>query len=500
MSTYNDQELGEKAEWIRDYLHPKIKTGGSTAVDADSILDLQSLLLKIPADSSIKLETLRRTRLHKAIQLIASNKPPWQHKIVELCEQIIAKWAAQFGPLDRIHPDVFGYRGRLWGICKADELNYEALYYRWINDPSSKVDHSRPLEHGDLDFYPGQWWIHPLFAFYDGIIWSPHPKAGITWNEYSVYAITLTDKYKVGKDSDPNFIECFVTGKEAGSFRLLNSILPKKVSIRVLRSHTYPSKWSPRCGVRYDGLYTAVAFGVCGSVAPYDPRQDPRPGTWTFRIDLHRETEQVPMSEVLRHPTAAERDDYEEYMRVRENSKDLRLQQQLELEAMLEAEDEDTEEKVRTGEWVAVQGGVIVPRGEVRDNEALPESEALRLRMGRLDVADYDQQKKKKKSTRGEKISDNSSGRLSPKSRSRRSEETVPMEQGGKRLGFLARSSPLIELPSPGLRPVARRAKSGWTPTGGSTPMERQQGAGALGIGEDKGKGKAEGHEGWMWT
>ena len=121
-------------------------------------------------------------------------------------------------------------------------------------DPSGKVDHSRPLEHGDLDFYPGQWWIHPIFAFHDGIIWSPNAKGGITWNEFGVYAITLTDKHKVGKDSDANIVECFVNGKEAGAFRLLNSILPKKVSIRVLRSHTYGSQWSPRCGVRYDGL------------------------------------------------------------------------------------------------------------------------------------------------------------------------------------------------------------------------------------------------------
>ena len=250
--------------------------------------------------------------------------------------------------------------------------------------------------------------------------------------------------------------------------------------------------------------YKAVAFGVGGSVSTYDPSQKQRGGTWAFRIELHREIEQVPISEVLRHPTAFERDDYEEYLRIRENNKGLRVQQQVELEETLEAEDHDTKEKVRSGEWVAVQGGVIVPRGEVSEYERLPNSEAMRLRMGRLRVSDDGGRRKKTKSAQAGEASEASSGRLSPGSRRPRSEGIAPLDDDGQRPGLLARSPALIELPSPGLRPTRRRTRSGWTPGGGSspmgasTPMERAEGA----PGPEKGKWKEKDKfgEGWIWA
>ena len=107
----------------------RLQGGGTAAVRADVILDLESFLVQVSKYTEIKLETLHHSRLHRAVQLISSNTAIWPCKITELSQRILAVWMALFGSLDDIRPNVFGYDGRLWGVSKAHETNHEVSGY-----------------------------------------------------------------------------------------------------------------------------------------------------------------------------------------------------------------------------------------------------------------------------------------------------------------------------------------------------------------------------------
>lgn len=54
---------------------------------------------------------------------------------------------------------------------------------------------------------------------------------------------------------------------DPGKFRLMNSILPIKTPLRLLRSHTHNAKCSPEAGLRYEGLWVAHRLNVTASEA-----------------------------------------------------------------------------------------------------------------------------------------------------------------------------------------------------------------------------------------
>ena len=99
-----------------------------------------------------------------------------------------------------------------------------------------------------------RWWIHPCFAFHAGIISSPSPYGGITADADGAYALTLTSVDHIESKWPPEDFSYRPRKDDPGRFRLLNSILPVKTPIRVLRSHTLHSLYSPLAGIRYEGL------------------------------------------------------------------------------------------------------------------------------------------------------------------------------------------------------------------------------------------------------
>lgn len=130
---------------------------------------------------------------------------------------------------------------------------HKGLIMKWLSDPTSLVSPLNAHEYGHLGFKPGQWWVHPVFAFHDGIIDSPDPLGGITADQDGAYAILLTNSDESSSHNGEHFTyRCHP--KDRGKFRLMNAILPPKQSIRVLRSHTLRSPHSPAAGVRYEGL------------------------------------------------------------------------------------------------------------------------------------------------------------------------------------------------------------------------------------------------------
>lgn len=141
---------------------------------------------------------------------------------------------------------------------------------KWLSDPTSLVSPLNAHEYGHLGFKPGQyvrcstlfnstdisryrWWVHPVFAFHDGIIDSPDPLGGITADQEGAYAILLTNSDE-SSFNNADYFTYRCHAKDKGKFRLMNAILPPKQSIRVLRSHTLRSPFAPAAGVRYEGL------------------------------------------------------------------------------------------------------------------------------------------------------------------------------------------------------------------------------------------------------
>jgi len=196
--------------------------------------------------------------------------------------------------------------GRLHNIAKPHDLRHQALVDTWMNDPNHSVSALGALESGHLAFTPGQWWMHPIFAFHDGIIDSPDSQGGITADPDGVYAITLTGNDEVHCTETSLTYRCH-TG-DHGCHCLLRGILPPKQSIRVLRCHDLHSPWSPSAGVRYEGLYKLSGYSV---------RNEKGDNQLIITATLHREPNQMSMQEVLNHPTTEEVDDFVEWRRLK---------------------------------------------------------------------------------------------------------------------------------------------------------------------------------------
>jgi len=97
------------------------------------------------------------------------------------------------------------------------------------------------------------WWINTLLAFRDGIIDSAEPRYGIIADTDGAYAILMTDQDEEASPT-PDAFTYRARNDDKGRYRLTNGTSASRGQVRILRSHTLRSFWSPRAGVRYDGL------------------------------------------------------------------------------------------------------------------------------------------------------------------------------------------------------------------------------------------------------
>jgi hypothetical protein len=105
-----------------------------------------------------------------------------------------------------------------------------------------------------VDLLVCRWWINGLFAFRDGIIDDKCTDGGICYNELGAYAVVLKDDDEANSPSPDKFTyRCRANDK--GRFRLTAADFRSRHPVRVLRSNTLSSLWSPRAGIRYDGLF-----------------------------------------------------------------------------------------------------------------------------------------------------------------------------------------------------------------------------------------------------
>lgn len=102
-----------------------------------------------------------------------------------------------------------------------------------------------------------------MFAYHDGIIDNTRSDAGITACSQQAYALLLSHNDELDSTDPAHFTYPSSPG-DVRRYRLCAATLASRQPVRVLRSHTLRSFWSPRAGVRYDGLYER--FGHCPDV------------------------------------------------------------------------------------------------------------------------------------------------------------------------------------------------------------------------------------------
>jgi hypothetical protein len=97
------------------------------------------------------------------------------------------------------------------------------------------------------------WWISPLFALRDGIIDSAEAAGGIVSDVDGAYALLMTSDEEVSGPTSDVFTYR-ARNHDRGRYRLTAATRESRQPVRVLRAHSLRSFWSPKAGVRYDGL------------------------------------------------------------------------------------------------------------------------------------------------------------------------------------------------------------------------------------------------------
>lgn len=154
----------------------------------------------------------------------------------------------------------------------------------------------------------GSWWINPTFAFRDGIIDRYDASGGITYDKVKACAILLTEDDEVAGTSSER-VTYRTRTQDKGRYRLTSATRDERGPIRLLRSHNLRSFWSPRAGVRYDGLYRVVGWNI---------HADRSTGTTIYNVNLERLPTEPPMDSVLERPLTHELEDYTTFKKMRQ--------------------------------------------------------------------------------------------------------------------------------------------------------------------------------------
>lgn len=198
--------------------------------------------------------------------------------------------------------------GRLHGVCKPEDASREKILIKWLKTPGVKLSPLLARRVGDLGFKPGDWWISALFAFKDGIIDYAEPSGGIIADANGAYAILMTKDEEVNGPSFDSFTYR-ARDNDRGRYRLTSATRESRQPIRVLRSHSLRSFWSPKAGVRYDGLHVVTGWSIV---------KTPKSKAMVYEITFKRLPSKPSQDVILRRPFSDEFEDYKEYKLIRE--------------------------------------------------------------------------------------------------------------------------------------------------------------------------------------
>ncbi|KAF1844198.1 uncharacterized protein K460DRAFT_160168 [Cucurbitaria berberidis CBS 394.84] len=307
--------LKQLATWIRDDLDLLVAREGPDVLRPDDVLILHEAFLALRQAHNITSSDLRATGIYRAVKDIAGVATRWPGRLCDDCDKIIAIWTAKFGPLNDLHPFLYGRGGRLEGIASTTEYSKEALLKRWAKTCPAKLHPKLSHRHGNLGFRAGAWWLNSLFAHHAGVVGIESIEGGITFDKHGAYALVLQGTGEVGASSEERFTyRCPLNDK--GKFRLTAASAQSREPIRILRSHSTNSAWGPKAGIRYEGLFSVKGWSIRTAKTKDTVLGEWKEGDIVFEIRFER-CDLVPMGEVTMHPTANEVDDYTEYKRLR---------------------------------------------------------------------------------------------------------------------------------------------------------------------------------------
>ncbi|KAF2259900.1 hypothetical protein CC78DRAFT_585411 [Lojkania enalia] len=307
--------LRQLAAWIRDDLDPVIAQDGPEILKPDDVLTLHEAFLDLRLSQTITALDLRATGIHRAVMEVAGTATRWPGRLADDCDKIIDAWSAKFGRLDELHPFMYGRGGRLEGIASFEESSKSALLKRWKRMCPKNITRSRSHRHGDLGFRAGAWWLNTLFAHYAGIIDLECADGGVCFDKVGAYAVLIKGSGEIEALAEGS-ITYRCRPDDKGRYRLTAANARSRWPIRILRCHNLNSVWSPKVGVRYEGLYQVRGWTI-RPVRSNDISDDQhRIGDIMYEVNFER-IDEVPMRDVIKHPTAAEFDDYMEYKRLR---------------------------------------------------------------------------------------------------------------------------------------------------------------------------------------
>lgn len=118
-------QLKQLARWIRDDLDVLVAREGPDVLRPDDVVRLHEMFLTLRHATNITALDLRATGIHKAVKDIAGTATRWPSRLLDDCDKVISVWTSKFGPLNELHPFLFGRNGRLEGIAIQAEYSRE---------------------------------------------------------------------------------------------------------------------------------------------------------------------------------------------------------------------------------------------------------------------------------------------------------------------------------------------------------------------------------------
>lgn len=154
-SVYDPDFLRRQVRWIRGDLDPQVAREGANGIRADDILKLDEFLRRL-LQSDLCKDDILYSRLHLAVYDIAGRATRWPDRLIDRCDALKKAWEAKYGPLNELGILLYGPGGRLYDICKPEDLSKEKLIVKWIKAPAVRLSPMKALRFGDLGFSPGE--------------------------------------------------------------------------------------------------------------------------------------------------------------------------------------------------------------------------------------------------------------------------------------------------------------------------------------------------------
>lgn len=199
---------------------------------------------------------------------------------------------------------IFGTNGILHGFAITSDGNR-------VLDPRYENEQKPSNVFGDNGLQVGDWFAFQLVAKLHG---AHGATVGGIYGEakHGAYSVVVSGDYE-GLDSDHGD-KLYYSGPESKNWKdktqppeltfgskALQASKESGNPVRVLRSHKAKTKWSPKAGFRYDGLYDVIGM----------EQHTGLDGVVNWRFELQRRDGQKSWDELAQRPTKAEQDDYE---------------------------------------------------------------------------------------------------------------------------------------------------------------------------------------------